>query len=332
LKKRVVMMLAFAFAELSSKRAHAEPTAQERALAESLFRDAKALVTAGNVAAACPKFAESQRLDPQVGTLLYLATCHQQEGKTASAWVEFNDAASAAHAAAQPDREAIAHTRAAALEAKLARLTVSVRRPSDGETLTVDGIPLGKSAWGASFPVDPGTHVVKAQAAGHAEFSRTVTAEPAGTSAVDVPQLEAVAAPPPRETPKAEPTDGASGDGRRTMGFVALGVGGAGLVVGSVFGLIAIGDKNDAAKLGDAGGCVGNRCVKPVLDKENDARTMGWASTAGFAVGIAAAGAGAYLLFTSSSKEPSNKEPAKAAWLVPRVGPREAGLGGGFSF
>src|SRR5258705_3259626 len=57
--------------------------------AEALFRQGRQLLSEGKTAAACEKFAASQRMDPSSGTLLNLADCHAGEGKTASAWAGF---------------------------------------------------------------------------------------------------------------------------------------------------------------------------------------------------------------------------------------------------
>src|SRR5262245_29277651 len=64
-----------------------------RATAIRLFEDGEKAMSEGNYGAACPKFAESQRLDPQLGTLLHLADCFEKWGKTASAWASFKEAA-----------------------------------------------------------------------------------------------------------------------------------------------------------------------------------------------------------------------------------------------
>src|SRR4051812_19346522 len=71
--------------------AHADASAAEQAAADALFNEAQRLVLAGRAAEACPKFVESQRLDPALGTILNLADCLEKIGQTASAWALFND-------------------------------------------------------------------------------------------------------------------------------------------------------------------------------------------------------------------------------------------------
>ncbi|NOU28880.1 MAG: hypothetical protein HOO96_13330, partial [Polyangiaceae bacterium] len=49
--------------------------------AETLFREGRKALEAGDYAVACAKFAESQRIEPAPGTLLNLAGCEERSGK-----------------------------------------------------------------------------------------------------------------------------------------------------------------------------------------------------------------------------------------------------------
>src|SRR5690348_15501816 len=76
----------------------------DKATAEALFSEGRRLMASGDYAAACEKFAASQKHDPGLGTSLNLADCYEKSGRTASAWAEFRDAASAAHRVGSKDR------------------------------------------------------------------------------------------------------------------------------------------------------------------------------------------------------------------------------------
>ncbi|HEX5098164.1 MAG TPA: hypothetical protein VFV94_01635, partial [Polyangiaceae bacterium] len=93
MSKLVVRVLTGAFVALSGMLLTAQVSAQDaRAAAVLAYDQAEALMAAGKVAEACPRYAESQKLDPQLGTLLHLADCLEKKGQTASAWAAFRDA------------------------------------------------------------------------------------------------------------------------------------------------------------------------------------------------------------------------------------------------
>ena len=60
--------------------------------AEALFSAGRADVERGDYASACPKFADSQRLDPAPGTLINLADCEEHVGQLARAWQHWREA------------------------------------------------------------------------------------------------------------------------------------------------------------------------------------------------------------------------------------------------
>src|SRR4051812_15990847 len=101
--------------------ARAEASAADEAVARALFKEGRSLIDS-EPARACPKFEESQRLDPGIGTLLNLGICYEAIGKTASAYGAFGEAAVMAHKAGDKPRQDDAERRAKAVEAKLSRL------------------------------------------------------------------------------------------------------------------------------------------------------------------------------------------------------------------
>src|SRR5262245_21964036 len=94
------------------------------AAAEALFKDGKALMDRGDYAAACAKFAESERLDASSGTMLNLGRCLAQQGKTASAWAKYLEAGRIAREQGRAARAAEAKKKAAELEPDLSYLAI----------------------------------------------------------------------------------------------------------------------------------------------------------------------------------------------------------------
>ena len=316
--------------------ARAADSAEARAAAQVLFDQGKDLIKANKFAEACPKFEESQRLDPRIGTQFRLADCFEHVGRTASAWTNFVDVAAATKAAGQADREQVARDRAAALERKLSRVTVRVDGASvAGLHVTRDGTEIGQALWGTPLPVDPGEHRIEASAPGKITWKSTFSAgTSASTSTVLVPALPddpaafkvaegAHAAPLDGSTDPAkgrgpERDEGGSGTNQRIAG-VALGVVAvAGIVVGSVFGAGAkskLDQSKDHCRTADL-------CTTEGLDLVSEARTSATLSTIGFAAGGAALVGGLIVFLTAPSGSP---RPAAAARFVPLLGPQVAG-------
>lgn len=209
LRVRVAALAAFTSLSFGAAQAQAQART-EVALAETLYRQARELLASGNYAEACPKFAESYRLDPATGTLLNLAACHEAEGKTATAWIEYSDALAAARREKRAVRVKYAQERMSAIEPKLSRLTLLVPPEIDEPELELwlDRTPVGRAARGVATPVDPGRHVVEAKAPGKKPLRLEVEVLPnADQKTVSIPALESlpVSAALPPTVPVVEP-------------------------------------------------------------------------------------------------------------------------------
>lgn len=293
--------LTVAIAALPLHHANAQ-SATDSATAEALFNEAISLLENAHPAEACGKLEESQRLDPGVGTLLYLADCYQQLGRTASAWATFRDAAYMAKDR-NDERQKMALEHAQALDAKLSYLTLEVAaQPGVPVELKHDGKLVGEALWGTPFPVDPGKHVLLASAPGKQVWSRALDIVDGQKESVVVPALsdlppEPIAIPTPAAPAKAADVPGQT---QATVGWVLVGVGSAAIVTGGVLAQFARADDSDA----DAA-CRPDRpslCDAAGVDLGDSARTKAtWAGISA-GVGLAALGAGVTLLLMAPTE------------------------------
>jgi hypothetical protein len=304
---------------VSPRLARADASLADKAAAQTLFDEGRKLMAAGKFAEACPKLAESQKLDPGVGTQFNLSDCYEKIGQTASAWAGFLEAASAAKTMGQSDREKVARERAAALSSRLSKITITSASASmAGLEIKRDGKPVGRALWGTAIPVDPGPHVIEATAPGKKPWQTTAKVE--GDKAnvvVSIPPLEEA----PAEAAPVQSTVAAdvapAGNGRRTIGLVLGGAGIVGLGVGAAFALNAKAKKDDSLVHCPAGP---NLCDQIGVDKRNEALSAGNVATVAAGAGVALLAAGAILFFTA----PSGEKPR--ALVVPSVGSGTAGL------
>jgi hypothetical protein len=289
---------------------------RDSAAAEALFEEARRLADAGKYAEACPKFAESNRLDPGVGVLMYLGACYERLGRVASAWAAFREAREGAATQGRADRVTTAEERIRALEPRLPRLRIDVPVDANisGLAIARDELPVNEATWGTPIPVDPGNHVVTATAPGYEPWETQVEAKEGQLAALEVPPLRLVrasAAPAGAAGPTGAPSGGANdgapsdtGSGQRTAAVIVMGVGGASLVAGTIFGIVASSHWSSAQEECSAGEPL--RCSQTGLDSIDASETTGLASTIFFVVGGAAAAGGAVLWFTAPTGNTSS--------------------------
>ena len=124
-----------------------------KATAQQLFLAGMDALDDGDLETACRDFAESQRLDPAIGTRFNLADCYEQRGQLASAWVNYVGVADAAERLGQMDRAQFARARADALQPRLSHLRIDVEEPVAGLHLTRDAVEVGRAQWSMRVPV-----------------------------------------------------------------------------------------------------------------------------------------------------------------------------------
>jgi serine/threonine-protein kinase len=304
MQKRSWMTPAIFVALMAPGLAHADEPSVSRA--QALFDEGKALLDADNFSAACPKLAESKDLAPGIGVTLYLANCEDNVGKRASALAHYREAEAMAHARGDA-RESVAHEYVSKLENQTARIHIHLS-PGSKVTVTDNGkaVPINSTR---GFPVDPGSHKIRASSEGKAEWSEIVHV-PEAVDGVDgmtielsIPALEDGAGfVSDRSAPSApvEPSHSSSWSTQKTL---AVGVGAVGVVslgVGAFLGLHAKSLQDESN--GPGGGCdASDTCDPHGQDLRMSALSSATASTVLFAVGGAAIVTGVVLYATAPS-------------------------------
>jgi len=321
-----VVVAAFAGLILSVPAAYAQ-----NAGAEALFREGRDLIKQGNLKGGCDKLEASEKLESSVGTLLNLGDCREKLGKPASAWAAFRKAeALAKRSGNDKKRQQEAHRRALALEDDLANITVQVGAKSKSEGLVIkrDGELVDPELWGDAIVVDPGAHVVIAEAPGFKPWKAEISVGKGGKRWVVVPSLERIPepvkpapppvaitpapAPPPRVVVAVPPPPPRKVVVHHTWSTtrgigVALGVAGAGAIGAGVY----FGKRADDLQTQSNAICPTSTCDDPEgLRLNDDARDQAFRANVLFVAGGAAVAAATVMWFVGRPEETTVIAPA----------------------
>jgi tetratricopeptide (TPR) repeat protein len=311
--------------------------------AKALFREGRALAATGNYEAACPKFEQSLKLDPGIGTKFNLADCYEHVGRTATARTLFLDVAAVAREAGQGDREQVATARAKDLEPQIHRLTIDVSGKQSGLTIRRDGVEVPPSQWGAPQFVDPGAYDVSVTAPGKKEWKSHVDVPRSGDATLEVPELQdadeakaAEAAPESKAEPEPAPAPPADAPQEpKPAPDLAIplviygGLGASAILAGTA--LILYKSANDKA----ATICpTGFNCTREDIQKHqgyvNDARDARTLAYVGLGVGAASLITGGIIALVRSGRENHPTQAKVAATPVVSPGMLGAAMEGRF--
>jgi hypothetical protein len=212
---------------------------------------------------------------------------------------------------------------------------------ADGASVMLDDTAVPAAAFGVRRPADPGKHVVRATATGFTPVEVTVSLVEGKVETVTLELKPGPGGPPPPATTTTAtsgaanppgstapggspppPGDRAEGSGstQKAVGFVGIGLGGVGLIIGAVAGGVAM-SKHSALEMT----CPMGHCANttPNVNSVNSYDSVGTISTAGFIAGGALAVTGIILVATAPKS-------VQRASITPLIGVGYAGVSGHF--
>jgi hypothetical protein len=287
---------------------------------------------AGDFSGACQLLAQSYHLEPLPGVLFTWATCELRAERLASAaahYADFLDAVShlsPAERAAQEERRRSAQQERAHILPELPYLTVVVSASvQHSSSVLRDGVPLPPSAQGQEVPVDPGEHsIVFVGPDGTRTEQRVVLAKREHKTIVlgFANAREADRAARPRSQPL--PVAAATEHQTSPWVYVTGGVGVAGVLTGSIAGLMALRDKGVVDS-----DCNGPACTSRGKDAADAAKTEATVSTIGFGVGLAGL-VSSVIIYLADTPRTVARAPRSKSFSVIAISPTAVGIAGAF--
>jgi hypothetical protein len=287
--------------------------AQSTPAAEALFDEGRRAMESKDYERACQRFRESNRLDPAVGTLLNLAVCETARAHLATGWELFKSVAE--KLGPEDPRRKYVTSELAQIEPRLPKLVFQLAPGAPQDTRVKEGATeFSGAAFGVPLPLDPGAHHFAVDAPGYAAHVVEVELTEGATTTLEiapgdpvVPSAQPAIATVPTSSGAAPTSSGPPSDAqpslpfpdRRLYGWIAGGVGIAGVGIGLTTGILALGKKSTVDD-----GCNDRTrvCSAEAHDAASEGRTLAVVSTVSWVVGVVGLGTGAYFILTSNPK------------------------------
>jgi len=327
---------------LAASSAVAQETSADVAAARTLGSEGVKLADQGKCDEAIDKLTRAEKLHHAPMLLARLGECQVAVGKIVEGTENLQRVVREEAGSNAPSAVLAAKMRAQKVlesaKPKVAKLVVQVTGPAKTDSIVVkiDGDVISSAYLGVARPTDPGDHTLDISAPGYKSTTKKVTLGPGGSESVSV-ALEI--------DPNAKTDDGKgsgnadkgsggdngggnveppppSGISGKTIGAItALSIGGVGLVLGGVFGVMAMSKKSTLD-----GQCTAKACPPGSQSMIDSANTFATVSTIGFIVGGVGIAAGIVLLAIP------NGAPAKPArgYITPTFGFGSVGVTGAF--
>lgn len=319
----------------------ADPTAADKETARGLMNEGRAARDKGDLKAAVKAFSAADALMHVPTTGLELARAQAAVGQLVEARDTALRVTRIPEKTGEPAPFKNARDGAAALndelEGRIPSLTVHVKNVPDGvsTTLTIDGADVPAEVIDHPRKLNPGHHVVAAKA-GTADGQQELDLAEKETKEVTIELPAQTAAPPdkPAEKPVEAPAEG--GGGNKVLIFGGFGLAAAGVIAGSVTGVMAIGKANTVKNSCPNGG---NVCPTSVDGDLSSGKTLATISTVSFIVAGVGAAVGVAGFFIGGGSSAPESKPADAPApdastsslrVIPWIGLGSAGLSGTF--
>ena len=285
---------------------HAEPSAAQKENARSLMAEGRALREQHDLQGALSRFRAADDIMAVPTTGFELARAQADLNLLVEARSTIRRVLTSPAREGEPAPFQEARSKAEALDAELEPRIASLHfelgalAPGEVAKITVDGEAVAPAAVAMLYRVNPGHHRIEAHTV-HTSASREldvaeheVANVPLEFSADSAREVETQSSLPPttRHVP--------------TVAYVAGGIGVAGLLVGTVTGVLALSSKRSAEA-----GCRDQQCPPSTWSDLDRAHSLATVSTVGFIVGAVGVGVGVGSFLFASPDAPSSAVQAR---------------------